>query len=204
MNQFEAENFFYKNMASFAFHPGISWSEGKKMKNLLPVPEKYAFDDTPKAFTRMMQRKNGILFNEEMNKNKKQKLNDNSIMKRSFEHKNFIKDSRKISPSSSSFKKIVESPPLILSKLRVKRKAHLQARDQKKKLKRSDQILENYGTNHSIRKDVRDVVQEPPKLHQPKKTFKKVRDVKEEVKNWNEEDDEDLSRDDDFNYDEED
>lgn len=68
--------------------------------------------------------------------------------------------------------------------IRSKRKAHLQSRDLKKKLKRFDSQSEHFLPQSALSRDVRDVVQEPPKLHQPKKTFKRVKDDREELKSW--------------------
>ena len=75
--------------------------------------------------------------------------------------------------------------------LRSKRKAHLQTRDLKRKLKKFDAHRDLAQHNSISRRDVRDVVQEPPKLHGPKKTFKKVLGAEEEIKSWSDIDDDD-------------
>ena len=150
----------------------------------------------------MLQRKNG---DQETYKKSKQQQADNFSQKRSADihHKvasnKLVKESdthptpttnksnphlhpQKSTPSASlatGFKTI-----------RSKRKAYLQTRDLKKKLKRFDVSRELPSHPSVTRKNVRDVVQEPPKLHQPKKTFKKVKDEREELKSWSDYEDE--------------
>lgn len=152
---------------------------------LPPVPSSYAFDDTPKAFKRMLQRRNG---DQEAYKKSKQEQS----FKRTLEstdkpvHKKQRFHDSHPSPSQPSQ---TTQPALStgFKTVRAKRKAHLQSRDLKKKLKRFD-ATRDLPTH--TRKHVRDVVQEPPKLHQLKKTFKKVKDEKEELKSWSDYEDE--------------
>lgn len=159
----------------------------------LPVPSSYAFDDTPKAFKRMLQRKNN---DQEAYKKSKQQQADHFPNKRSAE--------QSLKPTANNQKRSSDKPPSqVLTNtqplfslangfktVRAKRKIHLQSRDLKKKLKRFDATRELPLHPSNNRKDVRDVVQEPPKLHQLKKTFKKVKDEREEVKSWSEDEDE--------------
>ena len=168
----------------------------------LTVPSSYAFDDTPKAFKRMLQRKNN---DQEAYKKSKQQQADHFTKKRSVEPSSKSADNNQKrvdnSPSlssqssqSSKFSVTTNTQPLSLANgfktVRAKRKVHLQSRDLKKKLKRFDATRELPFHPSNTRKDVRDVVQEPPKLHQPKKTFKKVRDEREELKSWSDYEDE--------------
>lgn len=167
----------------------------------LPVPSSYDFDDTPKAFKRMLQRKNG---DTEAYKKSKQQQADHHHFKRSAAEQPPVTDkkqkvsdntqSKSQSQDSNSIKTFTAPASLSLATgfktVRAKRKAHLQSRDLKKKLKRFDASRELPSHPSHTRKHVRDVVQEPPKLHQPKKTFKKVKDEREELKSWSDYEDE--------------
>ena len=159
------------------------------MKNarILPIPAKYGFDDTPKAFTRMMQRK------EAMGDFKRVK-SDGPIV--SSTNTNISSLKRSPSPlniprigSTSASKASVSSG---FKTIRSKRKAHLQTRDLKKKLKKFDSQNEHFLPQSTVARDVRDVVQEPPKLLQPKKTFKKIKEEREMLRSWSDLEDEDL------------
>lgn len=155
---------------------------------LPPVPSSYAFDDTPKAFKRMLQRKNG---DQEAYKKSKQEQSFKRTLESTDQpahQKQRFHDSQP-SPSQPSQ---TTQPALStgFKTVRAKRKAHLQSRDLKKKLKRFDATRDLPFHSTHTRKHVRDVVQEPPKLHQLKKTFKKVKDEKEELKSWSDYEDE--------------
>jgi hypothetical protein len=156
----------------------------------LPVPSSYAFDDTPKAFKRMLQRKNG---DQEAYKKSKQQQAEVLTTKRSAKddtiRKSDISNQPTVTPVNKS-STTAYSAATGFKTVRTKRKAHLQARDLKKKLKRFDTTRELPFHPSNTRKDVRDVVQEPPKLKQPKKTFKKVKDDREELKSWSDYEDE--------------
>lgn len=159
---------------------------------LPPVPSSYAFDDTPKAFKRMLQRKNG---DQDAYKKSKQQQQQEVIFKRSSESTKTpaAVQKQKTHDSQPSKPTLSPSQPSLATgfkTVRAKRKAHLQTRDLKKKLKRFDATRELPIHPTHTRKHVRDVVQEPPKLHQVKKTFKKVKDEKEELKSWSDYEDE--------------
>lgn len=156
----------------------------------MPVPQKYEFDDTPKAFKRMLQRKNGD--EAEYKKRKNEQAEDAGKGQKGEPKKDKVAytNTKTSNPtisdtSNSSYSK---SSPHAINTIRAKRKAHLQARDLKKKLKRGTAALEDSARNQTVRRDVREVVQEPPRLHQPKKTFKKVKESTEEIKSWSEDD----------------
>lgn len=168
----------------------------------LPIPAKYEFDDTPKAFKRMLQRKNG---NEDEYRKLKHGGDANRKLENRQEKSSFVAKPKNFdlttNPNTKFLTKVqvqanTKTTNTFASSntIRAKRKAHLQSRDLKKKLKRHSSSLEytnanTPGTNPTaFRRDVRDVVQEPPKLHRPRKTFKKVRDSNEEVKSWSEDD----------------
>lgn len=166
----------------------------------LPIPEKYAFDDTPKAFKRMMQRKN---FNpSDFKKSKTEDHVPASVVKRSSSFDQPASTNAKIVKSTStsasnlqtSTKHTLTASSLAagFKTIRSKRKAHLQSRDLKKKLKRFDSQSEHFLPQSALSRDVRDVVQEPPKLHQPKKTFKRVKDDREELKSWSDLEEEEV------------
>lgn len=166
-------------------------------KPALPIPEKYGFDDTPKAFTRMMQRKN----NEKNNEFKRFKSDEPSpslqasSVKRKYNEFNHLESSvntkSQAGPKSSAGNTITPKSNISsgFKTIRSKRKAHLQSRDLKKKLKKFDSSADNHVSQSSFSRDVRDVVQEPPKLHQPKKAFKKIKDEREKVRAWSDLDD---------------
>ena len=166
----------------------------KRSGSSLPIPEKYKFDDTPKAFKRMMQRK------EASGDFKKVKSDEPSVsssaIKRnySFDHHSNTKVS-KSTPHTAKTSHVGTAAAVSVSAgfkiIRSKRKAHLQSRDLKKKLKRFDSQSDHFLPQSTLSRDVRDVVQEPPKLHQPKKTFKKIKDEREELRAWNDLDDDD-------------
>lgn len=153
----------------------------------LPVPSSYAFDDTPKAFKRMLQRKNG---DQEAYKKSKQQQAEVLTIKRSAKDDTIGKSSISNDSQTTAATVNKSSTAAGFKTVRTKRKAHLQARDLKKKLKRFDTTRELPFHPSNTRKDVRDVVQEPPKLQQPKKTFKKVKDDREELKSWSDYEDE--------------
>lgn len=174
----------------------------------LPVPDSYAFDDTPKAFKRMLQRKqqqelNGYSKNHENHENHENRENRKSSEATSENRKSPVNVNHKSpvnynlsannnsSVNTGSIK--TASPAAGFKNVRAKRKAHLQARDLKKKLKRFDTQLDlpHHSTSSTARRrDVRDIVQEPPKLHRPKKVFKKVKDERDELKSWSDYEDE--------------
>jgi hypothetical protein len=178
--------------------------------------EGYGFDDTPKAFKRMLQRKDEIFGK----RNKSSDGIDTSAVhhgtKRSFESvdtsKSTVKTSQKLHKAQNVYTTTTTSTNATAATktkntatnnktLRAKRKAHLQSRDLKKKQKRQGNVLDQTLHGSLRRTDVRDVVQEPPKLAvKPKKTFKRVLDDQAAVKAW-EEDDEYDGNDNDHNED---
>lgn len=167
-----------------------------KPPSSLPIPEKYAFDDTPKAFKRMMQRKNSNP--SDFKKSKTEEPVSASVVKRTSSFDQPASSNAKIikstsasaSQTSTKYTPTASSLAAGFKTIRSKRKAHLQSRDLKKKLKRFDSQAEHFLPQSALSRDVRDVVQEPPKLHQPKKTFKRVKDDREELKSWSDLEDE--------------
>ena len=159
----------------------------------LRQPAKYEYDDTPKAFKRMLQRKNGdpTAYKKMKEGNNGEEVSKDTANTVNISNTTKITNTPNISRNNPVKTTTKASTPSGFKTIRAKRKSHLQTRDLKKKLKRYDSHLESTQTISDLRKDVRDVVQEPPKLHKPKQTFKKMREASETIKSWS--DDENLS-----------
>jgi hypothetical protein len=138
-------------------------------------PATYQHDDTPKAFKRLMQFKNARSQGSVCASVGKANVSNTSS---SFANPNITTASKKTGnePSlppkpSQNLIKFAEAG----TKISAKKKAYHKKRDERKRAKKQNSALErDFHNTRPVIKNVRDTVQEPPKvLAKPKKVFKK-------------------------------